>query len=230
MDNIEFRSAYTEIYYNSISELKWYIERGGKNQMVVRELLENIALMTSPIMPHFSEEMWHLLGNATLSSQEKWPTSNADMINEKEEKIEDIISGTIEDMNNVIALSSKIDANKGKKIKEIKIILADDWKRNAVNSLIENKEMSKVIREQEFADIDKEKMSKYLSQFMPKLLTLYKMPDITTDELYSAFLSSRDYMKKTQNAEITVEKEAVSKSPRAARATTTKPSIEVIWA
>ncbi|MFI5412955.1 MAG: class I tRNA ligase family protein, partial [Candidatus Micrarchaeales archaeon] len=115
MEIIEFRSACTELYYNSISEMKWYVERGGKNQMVMREMLEGVALMISPIMPHFSEELWHLLGNKTLSSQEKWPTSNSEMINQKVETIEDIISGTIEDMNNVIALSSKITANKGKK-------------------------------------------------------------------------------------------------------------------
>ncbi len=229
MDDIEFRSAYTEIYYNSISDMKWYVERGGKNQMVMREVLESVALMISPIMPHFSEELWHILGNATLSAQEKWPTSNDEMINEKVETTEKIISETIEDINNVAALSAKINANKGKKVKEIKIIIADDWKRSAVNKLIEKKEISSVMKEPEFSGIDKEKFSKYLSQFMSKLLTLYKMPDITGDEMYSAFLGVRDYIKKRYNAEITIEKEVVSKSQRAARATTTKPSIDVLY-
>ncbi len=145
MDSLEFRRAYTEIYYNTLSEIKWYMERGGHNQMVMRELLENVTIMLAPIMPHFAEEIWHMLGNTTLAAQGKWPSPSEDMINEKVEETEAIISGTMEDINNALSLTSKMDANKGKKPKEIKIIIADDWKRTAQNMLMENKEMGKVI-------------------------------------------------------------------------------------
>jgi leucyl-tRNA synthetase len=229
MDDIEFRSAYTEILYGSITDLKWYLDRGGKNQMVVRELLESVALMLSPIMPHFAEEMWHMLGNTTLAAQSRWPTSNTQMINKNVEQTEEIISGTIEDINSAIALTSKMDANKGKKIKSITIIMADDWKKDALNMLIEKKEMSAVINEAKFSGIEKEKLSKFLSQFMSKLQTLQKLPEITGEELYTGFLSSRDYMKRRLNADIVIEKESASQSARATRAMPNKPSIDVAW-
>ena len=115
MENLEFRAAYIEIYYNAINELKWYVERGGKNQMVMREFLESMTLMLAPIMPHLSEEIWQLLGNTTLAAQARWPEANTEMINEKVEQTEQIISDTIEDINNGISLTSKMDANKGNK-------------------------------------------------------------------------------------------------------------------
>ncbi len=229
MDSIEFRSAVTEVYYNSITEFKWYIERGGHNQVVARDLLESITIMTSPIMPHFSEEMWRLLGNTTFAAQARWPEVNKDMINDKIEQTEEIILATTDDITNTTALSSKIDANKGKKVKEIKIIIADDWKRNALNKLIEKKAMAQVMMEREFEGIDKEKMSKFLGQYMNKMQSLMKVPEITSEELYTSFLSSRDYIKKRFKAEITIEKESDSKSQRAPRAAPLKPSIEIVW-
>ncbi len=229
MDDVEFRGAFTEIFYNSITELKLYLERGGKNQIVIRELLESVALMLSPIMPHFSEELWHMLGNNTLAAQSRWPTANPEMINEKVEEVENIISSTIDDINNAIALTSKMASNNGKMIKEIKIIIAEDWKRKALNSLIEKKEIGQVIREKEFANLDKEMFSKFLSQFMKKIATLHKLPEITSDELYAGFVSAKDYIKKKNSAEITIEKENLSKSSRASRALPGKPGIEVVW-
>ena len=64
---------------------------------------------------------------------------------------------------------------------------------------------------------------------MPKLKSLYKLPNIASDELYSGFISSRDYVKKRLGIEVTVEKEGASASPRAMRALPNKPSIDIIW-
>ncbi len=230
MDIVELRNAVTEIYYNSVSELKWYVERGGHNQVVAREFLENIALMLAPIMPHFAEEFWKTLGNTTLAVQQLWPKPNAEMVDENVELIEDIISNTSEDINNTMMLTSRIPANKGKKVKEIKIILAEEWKRAAFNSLVEKREMGRVIKEPGLESMDKEKLTKYLNQFMKKLATLRKIPEIKAEELYASFIGSRDYLKKKLGTEVTVERESASKSARADRALPDKPSIDIIWA
>ncbi len=64
---------------------------------------------------------------------------------------------------------------------------------------------------------------------MGKLQTMQKLPEITGDELYSGFISSMDYMKRRLGVEVTIEKEASSKSQRAQRAMPTKPSIDLVW-
>ena len=73
MDGINLKDAYAEIYYNSINELKRYVDRGGDNEIVVREFLEKMVLMLAPIMPHISEEFWSMLGKSTLVAKESWP-------------------------------------------------------------------------------------------------------------------------------------------------------------
>ncbi len=229
MDRLEFRQAYTEIYYNSIAEMRWYIERGGKNQLAMRDIMEATALMLTPIMPHFAEELWHRLGNTTLAAQQQWPTVGEGMINEKVERIEAIISETMEDTNRAIALTSKITANRGKKLKEIRIIIAEDWKRMAYNMLLERKSIDQVVRDKELNDYNIQTMSKFLSQFMGKLQTLQRLPEIISDEAYTAFVGSRDYIKDRFGAEVTIEKESASKSARAERSTVTKPSIDIVW-
>ncbi len=229
MDNLEFRSAYTEIYYNSISELRTYFERGGRNQMVVREYLEAVTLMLAPIMPHTAEEFWHILSNTTMVVQERWPTGNESMINRKVELTEQIISQTIEDITQAITLTSKIDANKGKKPESIRIIVAEEWKRQAYDMLIETKDMSRVMKAPEFEKIDKERLAKFLGPFMGKLQTLQKMQELPADDLYAGFATAGEYLAKKFDSEIALEKEAGSQSPRAARAIPGKPSIDIIW-
>jgi len=226
MEDLNFKNAYSEIYYNSYSELKTYIERGGGNQMVMKEYLEKITLMFAPIMPAFAEELWHLLGNTSFAAKEKWPTYNPDMISDKIEAVEEIITKTIEDINSTIALTSKISANKDKSIKEIKIILADDWKLKAYNTLVEKQNMQDAINA---SGVDPAKASKFLAPMMPKLKTLIKIPDIDNKYLLSAFMDAQDYIKNKFNAKITIEKESNSISSRASRAMTNKPSIDIIW-
>ena len=41
---------------------------------VIRLALERIALLLSPIVPHFTEEIWEALGNTTSILQASWPT------------------------------------------------------------------------------------------------------------------------------------------------------------
>ncbi|MCL5429917.1 MAG: leucine--tRNA ligase [Candidatus Marsarchaeota archaeon] len=229
MDKLQFHEAYNDVYYNSMVELKWYLDRGGHNEVTVRDFLESVTLMITPIMPHFAEELWHRLGNNTLAAKAQWPVCQADMINEKTEIVEDIIIRNIDDIANTMALSSKIDANKGKSVKQIKVIIADDWKREAINSLIKHKDISKVIAEKGLKDVGKEKIAKFVSPLMKRLMTMQPLPEIDSSELFEGFVNSRGYMKKRFGAEVLVEKESESKSSRAERALPDKPSIEIVW-
>ena len=228
MDTISFRSAYNEIYYNSITELKWYFERGGKNELVVRDFLEKVTLMLGPVMPHFAEELWHMLGKSTLVAKERWPAHDASMINPEAESIERMIANTIDDIASVVELTAKMPANKGKKVSAVNIIVADDWKTRAYNALAESKNISQVMSGWPNKD-EKEKISKFLSQFASKTRTLEKVPDVSADQTLSAFSQAKDYISKRLGAAVSVELEPQSKSQRAQRALPGRPSIEVIW-
>ena len=40
---------------------------------VVREALEAIVLMLSPIVPHICHELWHVLGHESAAIDQRWP-------------------------------------------------------------------------------------------------------------------------------------------------------------
>ena len=228
MDEISLRSAYIEIFYNSISELRWYGERGGGNPLVVKEFLDKVVLMLSPIMPHFAEEMWHALGNSTLAAKERWPSFNEHHISREAEAIEEMIKETVDDAASAIALTSKMKGNSGKAIKAIKIIIAEQWKAEAYNALVEKRSISEVMAAEGLQQ-DREKLSGFLSQFSKRLRTLERDEAPGQEELFAAFSQAAGYLGRRLGATVEVEREAESQSQRAQRALPGKPSIDVIW-
>ncbi len=228
MDSIMIKSAYNEIFYNSINEIKRYIDRGGSNRLVLMEYMVGIAKMLSPIMPHVSEELWSMLGNKTLLAKEQWPEAGGDLSNRALELCEEIIDRTSHDITQVIALTSKMDANKGKSPKHIQIVIADKWKTEAYNLLVQKGRISDALDALKDQGIEKERVAKYLSQFKnPK--ELVGTVEVDPETLYNSFADARQYLFNIFNAEVVIEKEKESMSARASRALPQKPSIEVIW-
>jgi len=51
-----------------------YAVSSAADRAVVREALEAIVLVLSPIVPHICHELWHVLGHASAPVDERWPT------------------------------------------------------------------------------------------------------------------------------------------------------------
>lgn len=230
MDSMSLKEAYLEIYYNSINELKRYGEHGGSNGMVVRDYLEKITIMLSPVMPHVAEEFWHLLGKTTFVVKERWPDSDESMVNETEEHVAEIVDATVQDIRGAIEMTSKIGPNKDRKAASVEIIIANPWKTVAMNALAKEKSISKVMELKELAEVDRQKLSKFLSAFAKKINALVPVPEVSEDALASGFTDSLHYMEaKTGVRSIVVSKENESKSPRAERAQPGRPGIDIAW-
>ncbi|RPD37613.1 leucine--tRNA ligase [Candidatus Liberibacter solanacearum] len=45
-------------------------------KFTIRDILEKLIIVISPMTPHFAEECWQLLGNTGLVAQKKWPKFN----------------------------------------------------------------------------------------------------------------------------------------------------------
>jgi leucyl-tRNA synthetase len=226
MNKIMMKGAYNEIYYSSVSEIKRYIDMGGKNGLVLEEYMSAVARMLYPVMPHIAEELWHTLGKNTLVAREEWPVPDESMINPELEKSYDAVESILQDISNAVSLMSNMPANKGKSVKGIKIIVASAWKFDAYDMLAEKKSISAVI--EAMHDIDKEKLAKYLAQFKKPSDYVDKI-GIKHDTLFSVLSSSLGYVSAKANAIVYVESEDVSKSARAARALPLKPSLDLTW-
>ena len=223
------KEAYIEIYYNSVNELKRYLDRGGSNGMVVREFLERLTVMLSPIMPHVAEEFWHELGRSTLVVKEPWPVADDSMINSDEEAIEELIDSTLSDIRQGVELTSKITSNSGKKVTGINVIIADDWKTEAYNALARERNIQKVISMPPPGGVEKEKLAKFISQFAKRASSLVAVPALKSEAIAKGFNDSSRYMSERLGAPVSAVTESESKSDRASRALPGKPAIDIIW-
>ena len=132
-------------------------------------------------------------------------------------------------MKQGVELSSRIDGNRGKKIKKVKIIVSEPWKAEAYNALAERKNIGAVMEDPAMGKVDKEKLSKFLSQFAKRINALSGLNTVSSEVLMKCFAESKEFMEKKLGSEIEFENETESKSTRASRALPDKPSIEIIW-
>ena len=56
-----------------LNAVKDYDARSAQDRAVIREALEAVVLVLSPIVPHISHELWHVLGHASAPVDERWP-------------------------------------------------------------------------------------------------------------------------------------------------------------
>jgi leucyl-tRNA synthetase len=222
MDKLDIRDSVTEIFYNSVLELRRYFDRGGSNGIVVKEFLQDFALMLQPFAPHIAEEYWHMLGNDTFASLEKWPEVQNDMINEKIETSENTVEEFIEDAKNAILL---IGRKNNKKPSLMRIIIASDWKRDITNKLAKTKNPGEILEDAKESS-NKEQIAKYVAKLAKQMNSLSSI-DITQKEELEAFTEAAAYIKAKTNVNVVVEREEESKSLRAQNAMPLKPSIDL---
>ncbi len=223
MESMELRDVATNILYNSILELKRYFMRGGGNGMVIRDFLSAVSLMLNPFAPHVSEEFWHMMGNDSFASVERWPTVDKAMVNAGVEAEEDLIDSVIEDSRQVMQLMSK----KGGKAKSITMIVASDWKRDLANMVAADKSTSKAMAAMKTMDVDKEAAAKYVASLAKKMNELRQVTSVQDDE-FKALDGAKEYISKALGLPVAVEREQSSKSQRAPRAAPMKPSIDIV--
>jgi len=116
---MKFRSGVQSAFFNSINDLKGYLERCGGikncNRKILTETVSTIVKLISPFCPHIAEELWNKLGNKSFISLEKWPESDESKIDKKLEEEEKTIEKLVEDINNVI----RIVKEKQKDVKKV---------------------------------------------------------------------------------------------------------------
>ncbi len=225
MESLELRDASTEILYNSVIELKRYFKRGGANGIVIKDFVQSVVLMLQPFAPHVAEELWHNLGNGTLASLERWPALNKELIDEKAERLDNLVDEACEDIKRSLSLMAK----KGNRApKEIRLIVASDWKRDAANRLAETRKASDVIDAVSSGNggVGKEKIADYVAKIAKRLNEVRRI-DISQEEEFSSLKEAEDYIAKECGAKASVEKEGESDSQRADRSAPMKPSIEI---
>ena len=66
MEQVNLRTAVQITHYDMITDLNWYLRRGGSNPETGRQLLEIWTPMLQIATPHLAEEWWKMLGKNNL--------------------------------------------------------------------------------------------------------------------------------------------------------------------
>ncbi|MEE8161517.1 MAG: leucine--tRNA ligase, partial [Acidobacteriota bacterium] len=72
-----------------------YVEREEPDPLLLREVFENLALLLSPFAPHFSEEMWEILGHKDSLTVTPWPDFDMELAREEEIEIVVQVNGKV---------------------------------------------------------------------------------------------------------------------------------------
>ncbi len=97
----------------------------GRRTGVMRHALETVILLLSPIVPHFSQELWHALGHSESTLLVAWPSFRKDALVQDEATIVVQVNGKLRSR-----FSAEMDTDEDK-LKEI--ALADEKVRKFVD-------------------------------------------------------------------------------------------------
>ena len=78
-----------------------------KQQSIAREIAEPFLILLSPLAPHISEELWNVLGNESMISQQTWPGYDESLLVEDQVVIPVQINGKVRASISTGADSSK---------------------------------------------------------------------------------------------------------------------------
>jgi len=121
-DRFHFNTAISAVM--ELVNTLYQIERPKKDDRtalsVMREAMETVTLLLSPIVPHITEELWEMLGKQTRLSETAWPVFDTAVAVEEEITIVVQINGKVRSRIQVAASESD-DTIKGLALNDSKI-------------------------------------------------------------------------------------------------------------
>jgi len=118
---MEMRNTVAVGLHQLWNDLRWYLRRGSRNQVVVNQVIESLVKMIAPVCPHLAEEMWAATGHKGLVVQSDWPVADETLISPAAEAGEQFVRAVMDDVA-AIRKVAKITPTR------IALCTAADWK------------------------------------------------------------------------------------------------------
>jgi leucyl-tRNA synthetase len=225
LEAFQTRKAGLACFFEMDEILRWYLRRRGKpGRKSLDTFLEAWIRIMSPFTPHLCEELWGRLGKGGFVSEAEWPKHDDKLIDERLNRMEDLVSQTVEDINEVLRLV-------GKKPKEINIYVAPMWKHIVYSKIldIEGRDPSTVISHV-MKSPEGKKYGKHALRFAQSLAkNISGLKRILTFREETSILKDAEpFFGREFGCKVNVMSALESKSDRASRADPGKPGIEVV--
>ena len=222
LEDFQTRKAGLSAFFELNSLTNKYQNRSDEmNSEVVQTLISNQVRLMAPFTPHICEELWSKLGNKGFVAEAEWPEVDEDLIDKEVEHEYQLFENTVEDIREIADMVDSFD--------EIKIIVADKWKRELF------KEMTEVIDERpEFGEAMGRLVSgrkDYADRIKSYLQDYMDSPGELPENIYTGkrelevLRENSSYIENEFDAEVGFELEEDSDSKKASRAEPGRPAI-----
>lgn len=211
--NIHTAALYALFQTNNA--LKAYLDKKGSeaSKQALRKALKQIVLMLCPIVPHFSEECFELLGEEPFASTHEFPAFEEEKIDpalEFEEKLVENVSG---DARNVLKVMKQ-------KPSKVVIISAsrEKWREflEGLDASNEKSELSTNFKNKELLEYAARNFYAFKEQNVNKELA---------ENEYPILFTSKELLSKQLGMEAEIEREEESKEMKASKAMPLRPAI-----
>jgi len=208
---ISIRDAVNQIIQFA-QELSKYKNEGVKLE-IFKEARKKLIMILHPIAPHTTEELWELIGENDYLSLAEWPDYDESVLTEENDYRDKLMENIIDSINHIKQIIKK-DA-----IKNIKIIIADQWKYDFNEKMMTMVEETKNQGEIMKALMKEEKFKpqgKFISQMVNKALKnvgKFSTVTLSTEQELNFFTDIKPILEQKYecNVEILIENDAESK-------------------
>ena len=193
-----FRDAVQTALFEATNDLKWYLRRTDANRKIVKNYVETIVKMVTPLTPHVCEEMWKLLGNRGFVSAAEWPQTDVTKVSIEAELSEEMLRKTLADIEEVRKITNMTP-------KKARLFVAENWKFRVHNTVMKSKDKN-------VNDITKEIMSSgtYGKATVMFIQSLYKkinelQPVIARGRQFALLEDVRDFIEKETGCKVLIQ-------------------------
>ncbi len=201
MDNLQTRKAVNTAFFEVMSDVRWYLRRGGKNLDVI---FDDWLKLLAPFIPHLCEEIWHRKHNSFISL-ESYPEYDENLVNERIEREEEYLKSLIDDINEVKKFV--------KDAKRVYIAVAEDWKRDVLIVARQKKNMKEVMKAL-MSDDRFKPLAKDIQSFIKRLFK--EEIDFADIDEYRVIDENKDFIEKETSLKIYLNPDKVPESKRKA--------------
>jgi leucyl-tRNA synthetase len=105
-EGFRIREAGINLVFNLMNDIRYYEKRESveRRRRIVRNILEDLLIVLSPIVPHICEELWHTFHDTFISIQ-TLPAIKEAFIDEQVEREEDYLISLVADIQEILKVA-----------------------------------------------------------------------------------------------------------------------------
>ena len=218
LDAMRLREYAKIVLYDLPNAYRKLKGRASKNEIMAvnEQVVEKWIKLISPLLPHMAEELWEKLGKKTFVSLEPWPSHEESKIDPTAEAIEEVISKTLKDIDEIRKISGI------KYPKKIILFISPPWKYEIYRLVLEGKGLKEIMSIEKY-----KKLGKEAAEFTQKLIKKKPLDELflTSGTELKAFKDAKEFFEREFACEVEITEAEKSTNPRAKMAEPGRPGI-----